>query len=87
MRGVSRIFLPRLQKQPYSGRFSASLFYRGQQSFRPIRLLPGKVQIRTAKVAVSGGLTVDRAAQVQPFNDCCGPEVKDLLYSFAQLFV
>lgn len=58
-----------------------------KQSLHHIRLFPRQIQLRAAKVAVTGGLTVDRAAQVKRLDDRRRAQVKAFTHKLGQLII
>jgi len=57
------------------------------QCGRAVGALPGEVGLVAAKVAISGGLAVDRAQQVEHLDDAFGAQVKVLGDQSGQLVV
>jgi len=58
-----------------------------KQSLHHIRLFPRQIQFRAAKVAVTGGLTVDRAAQIERLDDGRRAQVEAFAHKLGQLVV
>ena len=60
---------------------------RGLQLVHAVQALPGEIEIRAAKVAISGGGAVDGAAQVEIADDGRRAEVKAAADQRGQLLV
>ena len=58
-----------------------------KQSLHHIRLFPRQIQFRAAKVAVTGGLTVDRAAQIERLDDGRRAQVEAFAHKLGQLII